>query len=323
VQVFESLKTLWKRQVLTFYRTLYSQFVSPFADPPTTKIPEPPEQVLIPSCYTLPQPPPPPLSKITSFSDETLLYIFYALPSSSLSEAAATELYARAWRYHKELQMWITKEPEMVPTRTAAYEKGVFWVFDSHRWERERREMTVRYDDLEEMAQQVPMLNMPLGMIDRMMNIPSVPQHVSGPLSSQGLPGLSQGLGQLQSQGLSQLQGQSLAQLQGPSLGQLQGQGLSQLQGQGLGQLQGLGQGFAQSQTQGFGQSQNVNAAIAALLGGQRTFLLLNNFHCLYGTSFTQSLLAESLFTQSLFDSQRHFLLTTNNRQDRHHNNWP
>jgi len=183
-----------------------------------SKIPEPPSQFTIPACYTLPQPPPPALSKIISFSDETLLYIFYALPQSALSEAASNELYTRAWRFHKELQCWITKEPEMVPTRTSTYEKGVFWVFDPTRWERERREMTVRYDDLEERAQpqQVPMLgmNVPMGMVnmnDRMMNMPT---------------------------------------------------GLANVPQQMMGLTQGLNQGFA-------GQPQNVNAAIAALLGGQ------------------------------------------------------
>jgi len=66
--------------------------------------------------FTLPQsihseniiPPPEPCdSKIQSFSDETLFYIFYMKPRDTLQEYAARELVARNWRYHKDIQVWL------------------------------------------------------------------------------------------------------------------------------------------------------------------------------------------------------------------------
>ncbi|KAL8831029.1 MAG: hypothetical protein Q9170_005479, partial [Blastenia crenularia] len=48
--------------------------------------------------------------KISSFSDETLFWIFYTQPRDLMQELAATELTGRNWRYHKELMMWLTKD---------------------------------------------------------------------------------------------------------------------------------------------------------------------------------------------------------------------
>ncbi|KAI9024253.1 hypothetical protein DFJ74DRAFT_756245 [Hyaloraphidium curvatum] len=125
---------------------LWSTFISPFLDPPTTP-PTPP--FTLPACYTLPSPPPPPLSKIPSFGDESLLYIFHAFPRDLLAEHAAQELYNRNWRFHKELRMWITRD-EGAGQRGQGFERGVYAVWVPERWERERREMLVRYEDLEE-----------------------------------------------------------------------------------------------------------------------------------------------------------------------------
>ncbi|KAL8933941.1 MAG: hypothetical protein Q9216_006150, partial [Gyalolechia sp. 2 TL-2023] len=48
--------------------------------------------------------------KISSFSDETLFWIFYTQPRDLMQELAASELTSRNWRYHKELMMWLTKD---------------------------------------------------------------------------------------------------------------------------------------------------------------------------------------------------------------------
>ena len=40
---------------------------------------------------------------------ETLFYIFYNMPRDTLQAYAATELYNRDWRYHKDLKLWFTK----------------------------------------------------------------------------------------------------------------------------------------------------------------------------------------------------------------------
>jgi len=45
----------------------------------------------LPSCYNV-HPPPPAQSKINSFADETLFFIFYATPRDTLQEVAAQEL---------------------------------------------------------------------------------------------------------------------------------------------------------------------------------------------------------------------------------------
>lgn len=46
----------------------------------------------LPACYKNVNPPPA-ISKIFQFSDETLFYIFYTMPRDVMQEAAAQELY--------------------------------------------------------------------------------------------------------------------------------------------------------------------------------------------------------------------------------------
>ncbi|CAO1623523.1 unnamed protein product [Sympodiomycopsis kandeliae] len=104
----------------------------------------------LPSCYNV-QPPPPAQNKVANFSDETLFFIFYSTPRDLLQEVAAMELHHRNWRYHKELQLWLTKEHDMEPIqKTAMYEKGhyVFWDVDS--WKRVTRKFMLLYELLED-----------------------------------------------------------------------------------------------------------------------------------------------------------------------------
>lgn len=90
----------------------------------------------LPSCYNV-HPPPPAQSKINSFADETLFFIFYATPRDALQEVAAQELYNRNWRYHKELHLWLTKEQNTEPTqKTQIYERGNYVFFDPSSWEK-------------------------------------------------------------------------------------------------------------------------------------------------------------------------------------------
>ncbi|KAJ3038098.1 hypothetical protein HDV00_000981 [Rhizophlyctis rosea] len=127
---------------------LYSTFMSPFADNPTIGA-DP--QFTIPSCYDLPQPPPPAISKIGSFSDETLFYVFYAMPREGVQEAAAQELFNRAWRFHKELKLWVCKEPGMeAAVKGNGFERGWYIFFDPTTWSKVKREWVLYYDQLEE-----------------------------------------------------------------------------------------------------------------------------------------------------------------------------
>ncbi|KAJ3067254.1 hypothetical protein HK102_007469 [Quaeritorhiza haematococci] len=128
--------------------SLYSTFMSPFATDPTHGA-EP--SYNLPPCYNLPQAPPPALSKISSFSEETLFYVFYAMPREMLQEAAAQELYNRGWRYHKELKLWLTKEAgSEVVVKGAGFERGVYIFFDPTSWNRVKKEWVLYYDQLEE-----------------------------------------------------------------------------------------------------------------------------------------------------------------------------
>lgn len=86
---------------------IYQSFMSPFSDQPMAGAE--PEFTLSP-VYSLSQVTP----KMASYSDETLFYIFYAFPRDAMQEAAAQELYGRSWRYHKELKLWLSKDPAMV-----------------------------------------------------------------------------------------------------------------------------------------------------------------------------------------------------------------
>lgn len=91
-------------------------------------------------------PPGPSDGKIQSFSDETLFYIFYMRPRDTLQEYAARELVARNWRYHKEIQVWLTKDSNVEPVLISQdVEKGVYIFFDPHNWEKIKKEFVLHY----------------------------------------------------------------------------------------------------------------------------------------------------------------------------------
>ena len=67
---------------------LYHNFASPFAESGSRPV-QP--DFTVPSCYTV-QNVQPLQSKVPSFSDETLLYIFYTMPRDIMQEIVAQEL---------------------------------------------------------------------------------------------------------------------------------------------------------------------------------------------------------------------------------------
>ncbi|EEB06027.2 CCR4-Not complex subunit Not2 [Schizosaccharomyces japonicus yFS275] len=104
----------------------------------------------LPSCYKQVNPPPA-LSKIYQFSDETLFYIFYTMPRDMLQEAAAQELTNRNWRFHKELRVWLTPVPGMeVLQRTPQFERGFYLFFDPVHWKRIKKDFLLMYSALED-----------------------------------------------------------------------------------------------------------------------------------------------------------------------------
>ncbi|CAG8949256.1 hypothetical protein HYFRA_00004881 [Hymenoscyphus fraxineus] len=89
-------------------------------------------------------------SKIQNFNDEALIFMFYSNPGDIQQVMAAQELHTRNWRYHKKLQQWLTKDDMMVPqTLGNGTERGYYIFFDIKLWQRERRELTLIYEDLE------------------------------------------------------------------------------------------------------------------------------------------------------------------------------
>lgn len=70
---------------------LYSSFITPWSDNNIVASLQVEPDFHLPSCYNV-QPPPPAQSKIASFTDETLFFIFYSTPRDVLQEVAAQEL---------------------------------------------------------------------------------------------------------------------------------------------------------------------------------------------------------------------------------------
>ncbi|KAK9320995.1 hypothetical protein V1517DRAFT_263310 [Lipomyces orientalis] len=117
-------------------------FASPWAETSTTKV-EP--DFHLPPCYHV-QSAPPQQTKVANFSDETLFYIFYSMPRDFMQEAVAAELTSRNWRYHKELKVWLTKEPGSEPLQPSPhYERGIYTFFDPSTWERVKKEYVLYY----------------------------------------------------------------------------------------------------------------------------------------------------------------------------------
>ncbi|CAD6501271.1 BgTH12-01523 [Blumeria graminis f. sp. triticale] len=98
-------------------------------------------------------------TKMTNFNDEALLFMFYSNPGDLQQVMAAQELHNRNWRYHKKLQLWLTKDEMMVPqTIGNGTERGYYIFFDIKNWQRERREFTLIYEDLESLPNANPRL---------------------------------------------------------------------------------------------------------------------------------------------------------------------
>lgn len=129
---------------------LHSSFVTPWSQDPAMASMQVEPAYQLPSCYNV-QPPPPAQTKMASFSDETLFFIFYSTPRDVLQEVAAQELYARNWRYHKGLHLWLTKEPNMEPLqKTHTYERGTYVFFDPASWDKVSKNFVLMYEMLEE-----------------------------------------------------------------------------------------------------------------------------------------------------------------------------
>lgn len=113
---------------------------------------------IIPACYHVPSLPAP-AAKITGFADETLFYIFYAMPGDKMQELAARELFGRGWRFHKPSKSWLcpvidAKDANNSGAAMAAFSAAqtspvAFFLFDQSTWIKVKRSLTLQVDDLE------------------------------------------------------------------------------------------------------------------------------------------------------------------------------
>lgn len=102
----------------------------------------------LPECYTV-RSAVPQQQKLQNLTEETLFYIFYTMPRDAMQEAAAVELTNRNWRYHKELKLWLTKDPMSDPVQqTAQAESGIYVFFDPISWEKVKKEYYLYYPDI-------------------------------------------------------------------------------------------------------------------------------------------------------------------------------
>nr|XP_031857468.1 uncharacterized protein CI109_007140 [Kwoniella shandongensis]KAA5524540.1 hypothetical protein CI109_007140 [Kwoniella shandongensis] len=124
---------------------LYPSFVTPWADP--SSLSQPPrieESFHIPQCYNVHAPPVE--TKLPNFAEDTLFLAFYMSPQDILQIEVAEELYARGWRYHTELHIWLTSPtlPSIdlskadVASGQPNWIRGPFMYLDTRTWTKQR-----------------------------------------------------------------------------------------------------------------------------------------------------------------------------------------
>lgn len=131
-------------------RKLYMNFGGPWADSPIraheldVKVPE----EYMTHNHIRDKLPPLRLNKV---SEDVLFYLFYNCPNEIYQVAAACELYAREWRFHKSEQVWLTRSQYGgVKEQTGNYEKGHYNVFDQMQWRKIPKELKLEYKELED-----------------------------------------------------------------------------------------------------------------------------------------------------------------------------
>ena len=129
---------------------MHAYFVSPFGK----DVVRPDPEYHLPLCYLQQRELDHPIQKVPIFADETLFYIFYAMPRDELQLAAARELCRNDWKFHKELKVWIKRAPSTEPvTKNSVYEHGSWVYFDVSSWEVVRKDnFVVFHSDLEKIA---------------------------------------------------------------------------------------------------------------------------------------------------------------------------
>ncbi|KAJ1971178.1 transcriptional regulator, partial [Dimargaris verticillata] len=132
---------------------LYATFTTPWIDQSQANLSHIKPEFSLPSCYQV-QPRRPAAERLDRFTEETLFYVFYTMPRDELQVKAAQVLFQRGWRYHKELKLWLTKDPTMgdraAVVKTPQGEQGIYIFFDPSTWQKVRKEHVLMYDALED-----------------------------------------------------------------------------------------------------------------------------------------------------------------------------
>lgn len=122
---------------------VHSTFAGPWATSPIKREPD----FQIPPAYIV-NPPPKLSDKMDLFSDDTLFYIFYAMPKDQMQLQAARSLARRDWLYHKDLKVWLKRVE--ITSQGPNSETGTFICMDVSRWEEVRKDnFVLEYDKIE------------------------------------------------------------------------------------------------------------------------------------------------------------------------------
>jgi len=75
------------------------------------------------------------------FTDEVLLFMFYAMPRDRMQREAAQALSSHGWFYYTELQTWMKRTPNVPPVRLDQdWERGSWQFFDVSEWRLQQKD---------------------------------------------------------------------------------------------------------------------------------------------------------------------------------------
>ncbi|CAK5088105.1 unnamed protein product [Meloidogyne enterolobii] len=89
--------------------------------------------------------------KLNKLHEDVLFYLFYNCPGEVYQVAAASELYARDWRFHKIERLWLQRAAFFAPPKEigGTFERCQYNTFDPILWRKVPKEMVLEFKDLE------------------------------------------------------------------------------------------------------------------------------------------------------------------------------
>uniref|UniRef100_A0A915LLE0 CCR4-NOT transcription complex subunit 11 n=2 Tax=Meloidogyne incognita group TaxID=654580 RepID=A0A915LLE0_MELJA len=143
--------------------------------------------------------------KLNKLHEDVLFYLFYNCPGEVYQVAAASELYARDWRFHKIERLWFQRAAFFAPPKEigGTFERCQYNAFDPILWRKVPKELVLEFKDLEgkpsvpgqkQAAPQQQPNKQPLPAVQQTTNnnlfrkSTSASRSLSVPLSNQKLP---------------------------------------------------------------------------------------------------------------------------------------